>query len=73
MQEPTEPTVERETLRRMMQDFDIMPLTESELDAAVPIVQAYARAARRFDGMDLSGVVSGRIIALYPEVKDNGR
>ena len=67
-----EPTIDKETLRRMARDFNVMPLSESELEAAVPIVQAYARSAARFDGIDLSKVVSGRIIALYPERQDDG-
>ena len=62
-----ESSVDKETLRQMMRDFGLMPLSEEELEAAVPIVQAYTRSARRFEGMDLSEVVSGRIIALYPE------
>ena len=53
-----EPSMDKETLRRMMRDFGIMPLSEEELDAAVPIVQAYTRSAKRFEGMDLSEVVS---------------
>ncbi len=67
-----EPTIDKETLRRMARDFNVMPLSESELEAAVPIVQAYARSATRFDGIDFSEVVSGRIISLYPERQDDG-
>ena len=67
-----EPIIDKETLRRMARDFNVMPLSESELEAAVPIVQAYARSATRFDGIDFSEVVSGRIISLYPERQDDG-
>ena len=66
-----EPTLDKETLRRMMREFDIMPLSEEELEAAVPIVQAYTRSAKRFEGVDLSEVVSGRIISLYPEERND--
>ena len=68
-----EPTIDKETLRRMAKEFNAMPLSESELEDAVPIVQAYVRSAKRFEGIDLSEVVSGRIISLYPEGQDDDR
>ena len=68
-----EPTIDKETLRRMAQRFNAMPFSESELEAAVPIVQAYVRSARQLEGLDLSEVVSGRIISLYPEERSHGR
>ena len=67
-----EPTIDKETLRRMAQHFNAMPLSEGELEAAVPIVQAYIQSARQFEGIDLSEVVSGRIISLYPEEQNDG-
>ena len=67
-----ETSVNKETIRRMMQEFGCMELTEEELDAAVPILQAYAQATRQFDGVDLSSTVSGRIISLYPKGDNDG-
>ena len=67
-----EPIIDKETLRRMAQHFNAMALSEDELEAAVPIVQAYIRSATKFDGTDLSEVVSGRIISLYPEERNDG-
>ena len=68
-----EQRIDKETLRRMAQQFNAMPLSESELEAAVPVVQAYIRSARQLEGLDLSEVVSGRIISLYPEERTDDR
>ncbi len=67
-----EPTIDKETLQRMAEQFNAMPLSDSELEAAVPMVQAYIRSAKQFEGIDLSEVVSGRIISLYPEERNDG-
>ena len=68
-----EPTIDKETLRSMARRFNAMPLSESELEGAVPVVQAYVRSARQLEGLDLSEVVSGRIISLYPEERSDDR
>ena len=54
--------VSRETLRGMIDDFGMIPLTDEELDYILPAVQAQVDAMARLDAdVDLSMVPPGAI------------
>ena len=64
--ETSQPSVTRETVRRMIVEFGCLEMSDEELDAVLPIVQAHSEMGRKFDGVDLSNVVSGRVLGLHP-------
>ena len=54
--------VTRETLRRMLKELGGLELTEDELDRVLPHVQNYAEQAGRLRHLDLSEVLSSRLL-----------
>jgi hypothetical protein len=50
----------------MIVEFGCLEMSDEELDAVLPIVQAHSEMGRKFDGVDLSNVVSGRVLGLHP-------
>ena len=61
-----ETNVTKEMVRLMAQEFGCLEVSEAELDAVVPAVKSGAAAGGAFDRIDLSAVVSSRVISLYP-------
>ena len=59
--------VTRETLRGMIDDFGMIPLTDEELDYLLPAVQAQVDAMAKLDAeVDLSMVPPGAIFHAEP-------
>ena len=59
--------VTRETLRGMIDDFGLIPLTDEELDMLLPAVQAQVDAMAKLDAeVDLSMVPPGAIFHAEP-------
>ena len=54
--------VTRETLRRMLEEFGGLEMTDEELDRVAPHVQNYVDQAAKMKGLDLSDVLSGRLL-----------
>jgi hypothetical protein len=55
-------TVTRETLRRMLEEFGGLPMTDEELDRVLPHIQNYVNQAATMKQLDLAQVWSGRLL-----------
>lgn len=66
-------TVSKETLRRMLDEFGGLELSDAELDRVLPHVQAYTETASKLKQLDLSMVLSGRLLRLEEEGKSHAR
>ncbi len=53
-----------ETLRAMIRDFQGFELSDSELELIRPEVENYMAARQKLDELDLSNVLSGRLMRL---------
>lgn len=54
-------SVTRETLRRMIDEFELIPMSDDELDVAVPQVQALVNAISRTNHIDLANVRTSHV------------
>ena len=54
--------ISRETLRTMIEAFGGLPMTDDELEAILPNVQAYAERAKRFIELYLANILSTRML-----------
>lgn len=58
--------VTRETLKTMTREFDLVPLTDEELDIVLPNVQAMVDGLKQLEGIDLSEVRVSHVFRADP-------
>ena len=56
------PRVSKETLKAMVRDYGGVPLSDEELDLVAPEVEAYLAEVDQLRDLDLSSVMSGRLL-----------
>ena len=54
--------VSRETLKAMIKDFDGFELTDEEMDLVQPELDAYLKEIEGLRALDLSGLMSSRLL-----------
>ena len=54
--------VSKETLRNILSEFGGLEMTDDELAKAVPMVQAYVDRLEKIKDLDLSTVMSSRLL-----------
>jgi hypothetical protein len=54
--------VTKETLRRMAEEFGMLPMSDEELEKALPTVQANVEVAVKLRELDLSQVFAARVV-----------
>ena len=62
-----EVSVTKDTLKAIIQDLGGVPMTEEQLDAVLPAVQAHVAAMATLDEVDLSEVLPGHIFRVQPD------
>jgi Asp-tRNA(Asn)/Glu-tRNA(Gln) amidotransferase C subunit len=60
-------TVTKETLQRMIEEMDLLPLSDEELERAVSAVNQLRDAMRALEEWDLSDVPGSYIFRAEPE------
>ena len=54
--------ISKETLKAMVRDFHLFELSDSELDLIAPELDSYLTELEKLRDLDLSGVMSGRLL-----------
>ena len=54
--------VSKDTLKAMIQEYGGIPLSDEELDLVAPEVESYLREVAQLRDLDLSSVMSGRLM-----------
>ena len=60
-------SVSKDTLKAMIRDLGGVSMTEEQLDAVLPAVQAHIDAMTTLDEVDLSEVLPGHIFRSQPD------
>tara|TARA_B100001013_G_scaffold341194_1_gene265375 strand:+ start:1126 stop:1329 length:204 start_codon:yes stop_codon:yes gene_type:complete len=53
--------ISKETLKAMIRDYEVLNISDSELDLILPEIENYLTAVNSIEDLDLSEVVSGRL------------
>ncbi len=64
--------VSKETLKAMIREYGGIPLSDEELDLVTPEVESYLREVGQLRDLDLSAVMSGRLMRADEGGEDNG-
>ena len=62
-----------DTLKAIIRDYQGFELTDDELDLVRPEVDSYLAELARLDDLDLSDVMSSRLIRMAARDEDNAR
>ena len=54
--------ISKETLKAMIRDFHLFELSDSELDLIAPELDSYLAELEKLRNLDLSGIMSSRLI-----------
>ena len=64
--------VSKETLKAMIREYGGIPLSDEELDLVTPEVESYLKEVGQLRDLDLSAVMSGRLMRADEGGEDNG-
>ena len=64
--------VSKETLKAMIREYGGIQLSDAELDLVTPEVESYLREVGQLRDLDLSSVMSGRLMRADEGGEDNG-
>ena len=64
--------VSKDTLKAMIREYGGIPLSDEELDLVTPEVESYLREVGQLRDLDLSAVMSGRLMRADEGGEDNG-
>ena len=64
--------VSKETLKAMIREYGGIQLSDAELDLVTPEVESYLKEVGQLRDLDLSAVMSGRLMHADEGGEDNG-
>ena len=64
--------VSKDTLKAMIHEYGGIPLSDEELDLVTPEVESYLKEVGQLRDLDLSAVMSGRLMRADEGGEDNG-
>ena len=64
--------VSKETLKAMIREYGGIQLSDAELDLVTPEVESYLKEVGQLRDLDLSAVMSGRLMRADEGGEDNG-
>ena len=64
--------VSKDTLKAMIREYGGIPLSDEELDLVTPEVESYLKEVGQLRDLDLSAVMSGRLMRADEGGEDNG-
>ena len=64
--------VSKDTLKAMIREYGGIPLSDEELELVVPEVESYLKEVGQLRDLDLSAVMSGRLMRADEGGEDNG-
>ena len=64
--------VSKDTLKAMIREYGGIQLSDAELDLVTPEVESYLREVGQLRDLDLSSVMSGRLMRADEGGEDNG-
>ncbi len=64
--------ISKETLKAMIREYGGIQLSDAELDLVTPEVESYLKEVGQLRDLDLSAVMSGRLMRADEGGEDNG-
>ena len=64
--------VSKDTLKAMIREYGGIPLSDEELELVAPEVESYLKEVAQLRDLDLSSVMSGRLMRADEGGEDNG-
>ena len=64
--------VSKDTLKAMIRQYGGIPLSDEELELVAPEVESYLKEVGQLRDLDLSAVMSGRLMRADEGSEDNG-
>ena len=65
-------SVSKDTLKAMIREYGGIPLSDEELELVAPEVESYLKEVGQLRDLDLSAVMSGRLMRADEGGADNG-
>ena len=62
--------VSKDTLKAIIEEYSGIPLSDEELDLVAPEVESYLKEASQLRDLDLSSVMSGRLMRAQEATQD---
>lgn len=62
--------VSKDTLKAIIEEYGGIPLSDEELDLVAPEVESYLKEANQLRELDLSSVMSGRLMRAQEATQD---